>query len=189
MSRIGKAPIKIKPEYISDTQMEFNELTSELIIKGKFGTVQQKIPKIINVQKESDMIFVTLNESSKKEKRTNVALHGLYRTLINNMIIGVTEQFTLILELVGVGYKANVQGKTLTLSLGFSHPVEIEIPDDILVNVEQNTTIQIKGCDKQKVGVFAAQIRSWRPPEPYKGKGIRFKGEVVRRLAGKSGKK
>lgn len=192
MSRIGKVPIKIKPEYLSNTEVEFRSigaLGSEVTIKGKFGVLQQIVPKVINVTKDADTIIVSLNEGSKKEKRVNKALHGLYRTLINNMIIGVTEQFLISLELVGVGYKANVQGKSLILNLGFSHPVDITIPEQLTIEIEQNTTINIRGCDKQKVGVFAAELRSWRPPEPYKGKGIRFKGEVVRRLAGKSGKK
>merc|ERR1712212_1069014 len=118
--------------------------------------------------------------SLKKETRANKPLHGLYRTLINNMIIGVSEQFVITLILQGVGYRASVQGKTIILNLGFSHPVNIDIPDGINVEVIQNTTINIKACDKEQLGLFAAKIRSWRPPEPYKYK--KLKRESVRGL-------
>ena len=153
-------------------------------VKGKFGTLERTIPEVIGIKETDGTLIVSL----KNETRANKALHGLYRTLINNMIIGVSEQFLIILILQGVGYRANVQGKALILNLGFSHPVNIEIPDGITVEVVQNTTINIKACDKEQLGLFAAKVRSWRPPEPYKGKGILYKGEQILRKAGKSGK-
>ncbi len=179
MSRIGKLPIKIP------TTVDVTNNNSILEVKGKFGTLKRIIPEVIGVDQADGTLIVSV----KKETRTNRALHGLYRTLINNMIIGVSEQFLIILTLQGVGYRANVQGKALILNLGFSHPVNIEIPDGITVEVVQNTTINIKACDKEQLGLFAAKVRAWRPPEPYKGKGILYKGEQILRKAGKSGKK
>ena len=179
MSRIGKLPIKIP------TTVDVTNNNSILKVKGKFGTLERIIPEVIGIEQTDGKLIVSL----KKETRANKALHGLYRTLINNMIIGVSEQFLIILILQGVGYRANVQGKALILNLGFSHPVNIEIPDGITVEVVQNTTINIKACDKEQLGLFAAKVRSWRPPEPYKGKGILYKGERILRKAGKSGKK
>ena len=179
MSRIGKLPIEIP------TTVDVTNNNSTLTVKGKFGTLERIIPEVIGVEQTDGKLIVSL----KTETRANKALHGLYRTLINNMIIGVSEQFLIILVLQGVGYRANVQGKSLILNLGFSHPVNIEIPDSITVEVVQNTTINIKACDKEQLGLFAAKVRSWRPPEPYKGKGILYKGEQILRKAGKSGKK
>ena len=179
MSRIGKLPIKVP------TAVDVTNNTSILKVKGKFGTLERIIPEIIGVEETDGTLIVSL----KKETRANKALHGLYRTLINNMIIGVSEQFITTLILQGVGYRASVQGKTLILNLGFSHSVDIDIPDGIMVEVVQNTTINIKACDKEQLGLFAAKVRSWRPPEPYKGKGILYKGEQILRKAGKSGKK
>ena len=147
--------------------------------------MQTKIPDVIDIRQDNN----TLNVIVKNETRNVRSLHGLYRSLINNMIIGVSEQFQKSLVLVGVGYRAAVQGKTLVLNLGYSHPVNIDIPENITVEVVQNTTINIKSCHKENLGLFAAQVRSWRPPEPYKGKGILYQGEVVLRKAGKSGKK
>jgi large subunit ribosomal protein L6 len=181
MSRIGKLPIKIP------TSVEINVTNddSTLIVKGKFGTLERKIPNIIGIKQTDGNLIVSL----KNETRTNKSLYGLYRTLINNMIIGVSEQFLITLILQGVGYRASVQGNSLILNLGFSHPVNIEILEGITVEVVQNTTINIKACDKEQLGLFAAKVRSWRPPEPYKGKGILYKGEKILRKAGKSGKK
>jgi len=179
MSRIGKLPIKI-PENVDFISNENN-----ITVKGKFGTLQKQIPDVIEIKKNDDILIVGL----KNQTRTNRALHGLYRTLINNMFIGVSEQFKVTLTLKGVGYRASVQNKLLTLNLGYSHPVEIIIPEDISVEIVQNTTLNLKGCDKENLGLFAANIRSWRPPEPYKGKGIIYEGEIVKRKAGKSGKK
>lgn len=179
MSRIGKLPIKIP------ANVNISWKDSELIVKGKFGILQNRIPEVLQINQNDSNLIVSL----KDKTRTNSALHGLYRTLVNNMIVGVSEQFKITLNLKGVGYRASVQGKSLILNLGYSHPVKIDIPKDISVEVTQNTTVNLKGCDKEKLGLFASQIKSWRVPEPYKGKGIIYEGEIVRRKAGKSGKK
>ena len=179
MSRIGKLPIKLP----SDVEVTCNGL--DITVKGKFGTLQNQLPNALKIEQTESNLIVSLEEQT----RTGRALHGLYRTLINNMVIGVSEQFQKNLTLNGVGYRATVQGKSVVLNLGYSHPVEIEIPDGISIEVKQNTNISIKACDKEQLGLFAAQIRAWRPPEPYKGKGIIYEGEVVKRKAGKSGKK
>jgi len=181
MSRVGKLPVKIPP--LAETS--FSSDTSILEVKGKYGKLQNQIPEVLGIEEKNDTLIVIL----KNQTRNTRALQGLYRTLINNMVIGVTEQFLVTLNLQGVGYRAAVQGKSLVLNLGFSHPVDIIIPEHISVEVLQNTTINIKSCDKEQLGLFAATVRSWRPPEPYKGKGILYKGEQVLRKAGKSGKK
>ena len=178
MSRIGKLPITI-PENVD---INYNE--SEITVKGKFGTLQTNIPDIINLIQDNKTLKVNLKEETKNVR----ALHGLYRTLIKNMVVGVSEQFELTLILKGVGYRAAVQGKEIVLNLGYSHPVKIAIPNDVSVEVVQNTTINLKSCDKELLGLFAANIRAWRKPEPYKGKGILYKGEHIIRKAGKSGK-
>jgi large subunit ribosomal protein L6 len=178
MSRIGKLPIKI-PESV-----DINYNDSKITVKGKFGTLTIEIPNIIDIVQEDRTLKVGLKESTKKVR----SLHGLYRTLINNMVIGVSEQFDLTLVLKGVGYRAAVQGNEIVLSLGYSHPVKIEIPKQISVEVIQNTTVTLKSCDKELLGLFASNIRAWRQPEPYKGKGILYKGEQIIRKAGKSGK-
>nr|YP_009496715.1 ribosomal protein L6 [Entomoneis sp.]AWT39427.1 ribosomal protein L6 [Entomoneis sp.] len=176
MSRIGKLPISV-PDSV-----DVNLTDSEITVKGKFGTLQTEIPSVIAVTQEESTLKVSLKEEKNK------AMHGLYRTLINNMVVGVSEQFDLTLILKGVGYRAAVQGKQLVLNLGYSHPVNIDIPAEITVEVVQNTTINLKSCDKELLGLFAANIRAWRQPEPYKGKGILYKGEQIIRKAGKSGK-
>ena len=153
-------------------------------VKGKFGTLEISIPDTIGIQQDENTVKVSL----KNENRTLRSLHGLYRTLINNMIIGVSEQFELTLILKGVGYRAAVQGKEIVLSLGYSHPVKIDIPETISVEVVQNTTINLKSCDKELLGLFGSNIRAWRRPEPYKGKGILYKNEQILRKAGKAGK-
>ena len=178
MSRIGKLPINI-PE-----KVDVNYTESDITVKGKFGTLQIKIPDIIAIQQDDNSLKVNL----KSESRKNRSLHGLYRTLINNMVLGVSEQFQLTLILKGVGYRAAVQGKEIVLSLGYSHPVKIVIPENISVKVEKNTTINLKSCDKELLGSFASNIRAWRRPEPYKGKGILYKDEQILRKAGKAGK-
>ena len=178
MSRIGKLPITI-PENV-----DINYSGSEITVKGKFGTLQTQLPDIIAIQQDDSVLKVSL----KNEARNLRPLHGLYRTLINNMVIGVSEQFQLTLILKGVGYRATVQDKEIVLSLGYSHPVKIDIPDPISVEVVQNTTINLKSCDKALLGLFAANIRAWRRPEPYKVKGILYKGEQILRKAGKAGK-
>ena len=178
MSRIGKLPIMIP------TNVDVNWQGSEIIVKGKFGTLQTKIPETIGIEQDNS----TLKVSLKNDTRNLRSLHGLYRTLINNMVIGVSEQFQLTLILKGVGYRAAVQGKEIVLNLGYSHPVKIAIPESISVEVVQNTTINLKSCDKELLGLFAANIRTWRQPEPYKGKGILYKDEQIIRKAGKSAK-
>ena len=178
MSRIGRLPITI-PENVD---VNYNE--SEITIKGKFGTLQTKIPDVIIISKDNNTLSVVL----KNETRSVRSLHGLYRTLINNMIIGVSEQFQLTLILKGVGYRAAVQGNQIVLNLGYSHPVTIDIPQTISIEVVKNTTINLKSCDKELLGLFASKIRAWRRPEPYKGKGILYKDEQIIRKAGKSGK-
>lgn len=178
MSRIGKLPITI-PENV-----DINYNDSEITVKGKFGTLQTKIPPTIGIKQEYSVLRINL----KNETRNLRSLHGLYRTLINNMVIGVSEQFQLTLILKGVGYRAMVQGKEIILNLGYSHPVKIDIPETISVEIVQNTTINLKSCDKELLGLFASNIRAWRRPEPYKGKGILYKNEKVIRKAGKSGK-
>jgi len=178
MSRIGKLPITI-PESV-----DINYTESEITVKGKFGTLQTKLPDVINLIQDGDILKVGLNNETRNVR----ALHGLYRTLINNMVIGVSEQFELTLILKGVGYRAAVQGKELVLNLGYSHPVKIEIPNEITVEVIQNTIINLKSCDKELLGLFASNIRAWRQPEPYKGKGILYKDEQIIRKAGKSAK-
>ena len=178
MSRIGKLPITL-PDNV-----DVNYTESEVTVKGKFGTLQTKIPDVISVAQDDKGLRVSLNSQSRSDR----SLHGLYRTLINNMVIGVSEQFQLTLILKGVGYRAAVQGKEIVLNLGYSHPVKIEIPQEISVEVAQNTTINLKSCDKELLGLFASNIRAWRRPEPYKGKGILYQGEQIIRKAGKSAK-
>jgi large subunit ribosomal protein L6 len=178
MSRIGKLPITL-PENV-----DVNYSESEIKVKGKFGTLETKIPNIIAITQNENILKVDL----KSETRSDRSLHGLYRTLINNMVIGVSEQFQLTLILKGVGYRAVVQGKEIVLNLGYSHPVKMEIPEEISVEVAQNTTINLKSCNKELLGQFASNIRAWRRPEPYKGKGILYQGEQILRKAGKSAK-
>ena len=178
MSRIGKLPITI-PDSV-----DVNYTDSKITVKGKFGTLENQIPASIIVTEDNGQLSVQV----KEQKKDSRALHGLYRTLINNMILGVSQQFDLTLILKGVGYRAVVQGKEIVLNLGYSHPVTIEIPETVSVEVEKNTTINIKSCNKELLGLFAANIRSWRQPEPYKGKGILYKDEQIIRKAGKSAK-
>lgn len=178
MSRIGKLGIPIPND------VDINYENFQITVKGKFGTLQINVPETLEIVENEKILTVQVKENAKNVK----AIHGLYRTLINNMVIGVSEQFEIILTLNGVGYRANVKGNELTLNLGYSHPVEISIPEIIKVEVIQNTTISLKSCDKELLGLFAANIRSWRRPEPYKGKGILYKNEQILRKAGKSGK-
>lgn len=200
MSRIGKLPIKLP----TSVQVLFKNNGSVLNLTGKFGTLEIEIPKELMIvawrgqsidSKTKETFydrFLSVRFKSHEDNnqiRNNKSLQGLYRTLIANMVEGITEQFTITLILQGVGYRASVDGTSLKLNLGFSHPVEIIIPNGISVEVVQNTTINIKACDKEQLGFFAAKVRSWRPPEPYKGKGILYKGEKILRKAGKSGKK
>ena len=178
MSRIGKLPI------IIPATVDVNWNGEVIVVKGKFGTLETTIPQTIDIQQNENTLTVSLKNATRSLR----SMHGLYRTLINNMVIGVSEQFELTLILKGVGYRAAVQGKQIVLNLGYSHPVNIDIPEAVSVEVVQNTTINLKSCDKELLGLFASNIRSWRQPEPYKGKGILYKNEQILRKAGKAGK-
>ena len=178
MSRIGKLKINIPKD------VDLNYDGSLVLVKGKFGTLTTQIPDIVEIKQINKIVQVNL----KQQNRSFRALHGLYRTLINNMVIGVSEQFQIILILKGIGYRALLQDRIIILNIGYSHPIKIEIPDQITIKIKQNTIIELKSCDKELLGLFASNIRSWRPPEPYKGKGILYQNEIIIRKAGKSGK-
>lgn len=180
MSRIGRLPITI-PQGVTVTIDEMNVVT----VKGPLGQLSQAINKDITVTVEGDTLTVT----RPTENKVHRSLHGLSRTLINNMVEGVTKGYERKLKIVGVGYRAAKNGKNLDLTLGFSHPVSMVDPDGITTEVPTQTDIIVKGIDKQAVGNYAAKIREWRQPEPYKGKGIRYENENVRRKEGKTGKK
>jgi large subunit ribosomal protein L6 len=158
---------------------------NKVTVKGPKGTLERVLAPEMEIKVEGAEIVVSRPNDLKRMK----ALHGLTRTLINNMVIGVTAGYQKVLEINGVGYRAAKQGKTLTLSLGYSHPVEMVDPEGIETTVENQSKITVKGIDKEKVGQFAAEIRSKRGPEPYKGKGIKYSDEVIRRKVGKAGKK
>ena len=179
MSRIGKLPIKV-PQNVNIV-LEAEQIT----VKGPMGTLTQVIPNDISITFEQDLITINkLNENiSAREK------YGLTRSLVQNMVTGVSTRFEKKLQMIGVGYRAQVNGKELNLNVGFSHPVVFNIPEGIEISVEANTNLIIRGADKEAVGLLASRIRAIRPPEPYKGKGIRYTNEVVLRKAGKSGKK
>lgn len=180
MSRIGRLPITI-PQGVTVTVDAANVVT----VKGPLGQLSQSINKDITVNIEGEVMTITRPTDNKNHR----ALHGLSRTLINNMVVGVTKGYERKLKIVGVGYRAAKNGKNLELTLGFSHPVVMVDPDGITVEVPAQTDIIVKGIDKQAVGNYAAKIREWRQPEPYKGKGIRYENENVRRKEGKTGKK
>ena len=179
MSRIGRMPIAI-PAGVTVDVAENNKVT----VKGPKGTLERVLPSEMEIKVEGAELTVTRPNDLKKMK----SLHGLTRTLINNMVVGVTNGFEKKLEVNGVGYRAAKQGKTLNLSLGYSHPVNMEDPEGVETVVEGNI-ITVKGIDKEKVGQFAAEIRDKRRPEPYKGKGIKYVDETIRRKVGKTGKK
>jgi large subunit ribosomal protein L6 len=179
MSRIGKAPIPC-PDKVEIT-IDGNTVT----VKGPLGTLSRTFRPEIEIVKDGNVIHV----NRRNEERESRALHGLSRTLLSNMVVGVTQGYTKNLEIIGVGYRAQAQGNKITLQLGYSHPVEIVAPKGLEFAVDANTKVSVKGIDKEMVGQYAALIRSKRPPEPYKGKGVRYTGEKVRRKAGKSGKK
>jgi large subunit ribosomal protein L6 len=177
MSRVGKTPVKI-PEGTT-VAVKKNTVT----VEGPKGKMEQKLIPEIKVKVEDHEVVVTRKNETKRTR----AFHGLYRNLINNMVTGVSQGFTKTLLLNGVGYRAEVQGDTLVLNLGYSNPIEFLIPEDLTITCEGNNKIIINGIDKQKVGQAAAEIRFLRPPEPYKGKGIRYEDEHVRRKIGKAG--
>ncbi len=176
MSRIGKRPVA----FPSSVSIKTGEGAVE--VKGPKGTLSERIPEAIGVEVADGEIRLT-RPDDKKDSR---ALHGLARALVANMVTGVTDGFTKELEIQGVGYRAEAAGKTLKLSLGFSHPVEMPVPEGLSVSVQENR-IKVEGASKQIVGQFASEIRKIRPPEPYKGKGVRYVGEQVRRKVGKAG--
>jgi large subunit ribosomal protein L6 len=180
MSRIGSKVITL-PKNI-----KFSVLSGLVSIEGPLGKLQLELPEQLTLTDDNSQIFVTL--TSQNPTRQDYAQQGLFRSLIANMVKGVTDGFAKKLELIGVGYRASVQGDILDLSLGFSHPVKLQIPTGIKVAVEKNTLVTISGFDKHLLGQFAANVRSKRPPEPYQGKGIRYANEYVRRKAGKTGK-
>jgi large subunit ribosomal protein L6 len=179
MSRVGKSPINV-PLGV-DVDVEGDHIT----IKGPKGTLERTIPGAIRVEDNGD----TLTVVRPNDERQNRALHGLVRSLVNNMVFGVTEGFRKELEIVGVGYRATARGpNAMELALGFSHPVSITAPEGITFEVPAPNRIVVSGIDKEMVGQVAADIRAWRKPEPYKGKGVRYAGEHVQRKAGKAGK-
>ena len=180
MSRIGRMPIAVPAGGTVDIA-ENNKVT----VKGPKGELSRVLPEAMDIKLDGDNVVVTRPNDLKKNK----SLHGLTRTLIYNMIVGVTEGYTKVLEVNGVGYRAQKQGKKLVLSLGYSHPVEMEDPEGIETVLDGQNKITVKGIDKEKVGQYAAEIRSKRAPEPYKGKGIKYETEVIRRKVGKTGKK
>lgn len=180
MSRIGLKPITV-PAGV-EIKLDGN---NHAVVKGPKGQLQQQLSPEMKIVVSEGVINVERPSEQKRHK----SLHGLTRTLLNNMIVGVTEGYEKKLQIVGVGYRAAKQGKVLNLSLGFSHPVEMEDPEGIETEVPTQTEIIVRGISKQLVGNYAAKIRSWREPEPYKGKGIRYENERVRRKEGKTGKK
>jgi len=179
MSRIGKRPISIP----SKVTVAING--QSVTVKGPKGELSRVLPGEVEVVQEGETVLVKRRDESRVARQR----HGLSRTLVANMVEGVSQGFQRRLEITGVGYRAQVQGKNLTLSMGYSHPVQIEPPSGIEFAVENNTNVIVTGIDKEVVGNTAARIRAVRAPEPYKGKGIRYAGEVIKRKAGKSGKK
>ena len=180
MSRIGRLPITV-PAGVTVEIAENNKVT----VKGPKGTLEKELPVEMEIKQEGDQIVVTRPNDLKKMK----SLHGLTRTLINNMVVGVTEGYKKVLEVNGVGYRAAKAGNKLTLSLGYSHPVEMIDPEGVETVLEGQNKITVQGIDIEKVGQYAAEIRDKRRPEPYKGKGIKYADEVIRRKVGKTGKK
>jgi large subunit ribosomal protein L6 len=179
VSRIGKRPVEIP----NGVTVEVKENT--VAVKGPKGELRRTLPQEMSVALENGTVAVTRPSDEKRHK----ALHGLSRTLVANMVEGVSKGFVKVLEIQGVGYKAEAKPYGVNLIVGFSHPVKYEAPKGIKISVENNTTVKIEGADKETVGQVAAELRSVRPPEPYKGKGIRYQGEQVRRKAGKTGAK
>lgn len=179
MSRIGKRPIPLPQKVTVSVDGQ------SVSVKGPKGELSRTLPEEVEVVQEDDTLLVNRRNDSRVARQK----HGLSRTLVANMVEGVSQGFQKKLEIQGVGYRAQVQGRNLTLNVGYSNPVQIVPPDGIQVAVENNTNVIVSGIDKEVVGNVAATIRAVRPPEPYKGKGIRYSGEAVRRKVGKSGKK
>ena len=179
MSRIGKMPITV-PAGVTVNVDENNLVT----VKGPKGTLSQQVNPDITLKQEGNILTLERPTDSKPHK----AMHGLYRALVHNMVVGVTDGFSKTLEMVGTGYRASVEGKKLTINIGFSHPVVLEAPEGITYETPNQTTIVVKGSNKQQVGNLAADIRAIRKPEPYLGKGIKYQNEHIRRKEGKTGK-
>jgi large subunit ribosomal protein L6 len=178
MSRIGKKPIEIPKDVSVEIEKE------KIVVKGKYGSLERVILDILKFEIENKKLIITRNDESKKSRE----YHGLVRALIQNMIQGVDEKFSKTLTAEGVGYKFQVNGQTLNVTVGYSHPIEFLIPPELSIKQESPTKISILGIDKEKVGFLAAKIRDIKPPEPYKGKGILYDGEKILRKAGKTGK-
>ena len=178
MSRIGLKPINLP----AGVEIKVDD-KNIVYVKGPKGELQEKVSDLLKIENKDGVVTVS-RDGDEAVKR---AQHGLARTLINNMIVGVTEGYEKKLQLIGVGYKAEKKGKKLVLNLGFSHPIELEDPEGITTETPDATTVVVKGINKAKVGNYAADIRAFRKPEPYKGKGIRYEGEYVRRKEGKTG--
>ena len=184
MSRIGKLPINF-PAGVTVT------LNNGVVtVKGPKGELSQKVDSSINVKVEDAQVVLDINEESAVNYKQKQAFHGLYRSLVNNMVVGVSEGYKKVLELVGVGYRVSNQGNLIEFSLGYTHPIFIQLPSEIKVETKsernQNPLIILESCDKQLLGLVCAKIRSFRKPEPYKGKGVLFQGEVIRRNSGKT---
>jgi large subunit ribosomal protein L6 len=178
MSRIGKKLIDI-PQDVSLTITE-----NKILVKGKYGTIEQSLLNLLEFKLEENKLSITRTNDEKKTRE----YHGLIRALVQNMVIGVTKKFSKTLIAEGVGYKFQVDKKTLIVNVGYTHPIEFPIPDDLEIKQESPIKINILGISKEKVGFLAAKIRDTRPPEPYKGKGLLYDGEIIRRKAGKTGK-
>ncbi len=186
MSRIGKLPIAVP----AGVTVNYDEKSSIVTVKGPKGELSQDINPSIKFTQEDGQITLEIDENSLVDTKQKQAYHGLYRSLINNMVVGVSQGYTKVLELVGVGYRVSNQGNLIELSLGYTHPIFIELPAEVKVETKsernQNPIITLQSADKQLLGLICAKIRSFRKPEPYKGKGILFKGEVIRRKSGKT---
>ena len=184
MSRIGRMPVVI-PAGVTVDIAESKDGGSSVTVKGPKGTLNQKMHKYMTVKIEGGQVIVTRSSEEKEHK----SLHGLTRSLINNMVVGVTEGYKKELDIDGVGWRAQKQGKSVTFSIGYSHPVVVDEEPGITIDVPAPTKVIVSGADKQRVGQVAAEIRKFRVPEPYLGHGIRYTGERIRRKAGKAGKK
>jgi large subunit ribosomal protein L6 len=179
MSRIGKAPVPV-PSGVDITIVGTN-----VTVKGPKGSLARELPGAITIRQDGDTLLVERPDDERESR----AFHGLARALVNNMVVGVTDGYRKSLEIAGTGYRVTAKGGALEFALGFSHPVVVNAPDGITFTVERPTLFHVAGIDKQLVGEVAANIRKIRPPEPYKGKGVKYQGEVIRRKAGKAGKK
>nr|YP_010139324.1 ribosomal protein L6 [Poterioochromonas malhamensis]QQK54990.1 ribosomal protein L6 [Poterioochromonas malhamensis] len=180
MSKIGKKPIKI----VTNTKIEVDQNCNQIKIEGKHGSLSKTFLKIVSFKIESNELIVSLNESTKFGR----SYYGLVRNLIQNMVTGVSTQFSKSLIAEGVGYKFQVDNGFLILNIGFTHPIKLEIPKELAVKLVSSTKILITGISKEYVGLYASKIRAFRPPEPYKGKGIMYENEIIRRKAGKTGR-